>query len=167
MPKLLPGDTQRYLRAGVALREELADRLGPQGVMIFPSYASPAPRHIKPLLPPWYFVYTAIINVLERVRGIMLTFGLPLKYRAWGAGGQDACCGRLGGCVRVPWGSVEPRRVQHGLRRKCVEASGGRRRGRPRGLRANGGLGPARLVERRGRLWRRSEALLWEPPPQR
>jgi hypothetical protein len=26
----------------------------------------------------------------------------------------------------------------------------------PRGLRANGGLGPARLVERRGRLWRRS-----------
>ena len=54
------------------------------------------------------------------IRGTMLTFGLPLKYRAWGTGGQDACCGRLGGCERVPWGSAEPRRVQRGLRRKCV-----------------------------------------------
>ena len=33
----------------------------------------------------------------------------------------------------------------------------------PRGLRANGGLGPARLVERRGPAM---EAL-WEPPPHR
>ena len=46
-----------------------------------------------------------------RVRGIMLTFGLPLEYRAWGTGGQDACCGglaisdvpqlRLGGARRL------------------------------------------------------------------
>jgi hypothetical protein len=41
-----------------------------------------------------------------RVRGIMLTFDLPLEYRAWGAGGQDACCGGLDGCVWASWGSV-------------------------------------------------------------
>lgn len=93
VPKVLPGDTERFVRAGEALRDELADRLGPRGVMIFPPYASPAPRHVKPLLPPWYWVYTAIINVLElpstQVPLGLNADGLPLGVQVVGLHDHD------------------------------------------------------------------------------
>lgn len=92
VPKLLPGDRERYVRAGQELRAELADRLG-GGVMIYPPYASPAPRHGKPLLPPWYWVYTAILNVLElpstQVPLGLNARGLPLGVQVVGPRDHD------------------------------------------------------------------------------
>ncbi len=93
VPKVLPGNRDRYVRAGQELRAELVERLGPRGVMIFPSYASPAPRHIKPLLPPWYWVYTAIINVMElpstQVPLGLNVHGLPLGVQVVGLHDHD------------------------------------------------------------------------------
>jgi len=93
VPKLLPMGQQRYVRLGHELRSELVDRLGPRGVMLFPSYASPAPRHIKPLLPPWYWVYTAIINVMElpstQVPLGLNAEGLPLGVQVVGLHDHD------------------------------------------------------------------------------
>jgi fatty acid amide hydrolase 2 len=93
VPKLLPADQDRYVRLGQELRTELVERLGPRGVMIFPSYASPAPRHVKPLLPPWYWVYTAIINVLElpstQVPLGLNDQGLPLGVQVVGLHDHD------------------------------------------------------------------------------
>ena len=51
-------------RWAAACARELLDALG-DGVMLYPSYVSPAPRHYKPLWPPFNFVYTAIINVMQ------------------------------------------------------------------------------------------------------
>jgi fatty acid amide hydrolase 2 len=65
LPKLLPGNRGELVQRGLELKAELVERIGPQGVMIFPPYSSPAPRHIMPLLPPFNWVYTAIINVME------------------------------------------------------------------------------------------------------
>jgi len=93
VPKLMPGNRDRYVRMGQDLRAELSERLGPRGVMVFPPYASPAPRHVKPLLPPWYWVYTAIINVMElpstQVPLGLNADGLPLGVQVVGLHDHD------------------------------------------------------------------------------
>ena len=55
----------RFAELGHQLKAELVERLGPRGVLLYPSYPSPAPRHYRPLLPPFNWVYTAILNVME------------------------------------------------------------------------------------------------------
>lgn len=56
---------EKVAAATRALREEISSRLGPMGVMLYPSHSRPAPRHRAPLLTPTAWVYTAILNVLE------------------------------------------------------------------------------------------------------
>lgn len=55
----------KFIEMGRELRQELVEAIGPSGVMLYPSYVSPAPKHNKPLFPPFNWVYTAIINVME------------------------------------------------------------------------------------------------------
>jgi fatty acid amide hydrolase 2 len=75
VPKWLPGLSKGMLEAGRALRAELVERIGPDGVMLYPSYAEPAPRHRWPLLPPTRWGYTSILNVL-RVPSTQVPLGL-------------------------------------------------------------------------------------------
>jgi fatty acid amide hydrolase 2 len=65
LPKLIPSQGRRFVEMGQALRREVVDLIGPRGVMLYPPYPTTAPRHHKPLLPPFNWVYTAIFNVLE------------------------------------------------------------------------------------------------------
>jgi fatty acid amide hydrolase 2 len=65
IPKLLPKQVQRFVEQGRALRAELVERIGPRGVMLYPTYPTVAPVHHKPLFPPWRWIYTPIINVME------------------------------------------------------------------------------------------------------
>jgi fatty acid amide hydrolase 2 len=60
-----PGRGARYVELGRTLRAEILDAIGDDGVLLYPSYVSPAPRHYKPLWPPFNFVYTAIVNVMK------------------------------------------------------------------------------------------------------
>ena len=62
---LLEGRTRRFAALGQQLRLELIDRVGPKGILLYPSYPTPAPRHYRPLMPPFNWVYTAILNVME------------------------------------------------------------------------------------------------------
>ena len=91
--KVLPARTQRFIDMGRALRAELADRLGPNGVMLYPSFPVVAPRHRAPLLTPFQFVYTGIINVLEmpstQVPIGLSASGLPLGIQVVGSRGRD------------------------------------------------------------------------------
>lgn len=64
LPKLAPARTRRMLDRGRELRAALEDLVG-DGVLLYPPYPEPAPRHRKPLLPPFNWVYTAILNVME------------------------------------------------------------------------------------------------------
>ncbi|XP_011304576.1 fatty-acid amide hydrolase 2 [Fopius arisanus] len=46
------------------LRRELSDLLGTDGVFLYPTHPTPAPLHHEPLVKPFNFAYTAVINVL-------------------------------------------------------------------------------------------------------
>lgn len=91
--KLFPGRSKRLVEQGKAVADELEDFLGPQGVMLYPSYTSVAPRHNAPLFPPVNWVYTAIFNIAEMpVTQVPLGLnenGLPLGVQVVGARGQD------------------------------------------------------------------------------
>jgi fatty acid amide hydrolase 2 len=60
-----PARAARYVELGRTLRGQILDALGDDGVWLYPSYVTPAPRHYKPLWPPFNFVYTAIVNVMQ------------------------------------------------------------------------------------------------------
>ncbi len=94
VPEKLPSTmNQKYIEAGAALRQELIDVMGDNGVILFPSYASPAPKHRKALWPPIKWMYTAIFNVLEfPVTQVPLGLnnqGVPLGVQVVGAPGND------------------------------------------------------------------------------
>jgi fatty acid amide hydrolase 2 len=91
--KASPQQTARFVAMGLALKEEVANRIGDDGVMLFPSYPEVAPRHHAPLLVPVKWMYTAILNVLELpVTQVPLGLdarGLPLGIQVVGAHGRD------------------------------------------------------------------------------
>ena len=88
-----PRARERYVREGAALRAELVERLGPNGVLLYPPHPVPAPRHDAPLFRPLRWVYTAIFNVLELpVTQVPLGLnrgGLPLGVQVAAAHGND------------------------------------------------------------------------------
>jgi len=93
VPKLIPSGASKFVEVGLALRKELVERIGPNGVMLYPSYATPAPRHVKPLLPPLRWIYTAIINAMEmpstQVPLGLNRHGLPLGVQVVATHGND------------------------------------------------------------------------------
>jgi fatty acid amide hydrolase 2 len=93
LPHLMAGRTRRSVERGCALRDELAARIGPHGVMLYPSFTRPAPRHHWPLVHPFHFVYTAILNVLElpatQVPLGLSSEGIPLGVQVVGTHGAD------------------------------------------------------------------------------
>ncbi len=92
-PVTAPGKSERFIRLGEELRQEVLELLGPHGVMLFPSHRYPAPRHLRPLLTPFNWVFTGIFNVLELpVTQVPLGLnarGLPLGIQVVGRHGQD------------------------------------------------------------------------------
>lgn len=60
----MPKRTATMIAHGQQLKGEITAAIG-DGVMLYPSFPEPAPRHGRPLLPPLRWVYTAILNVLE------------------------------------------------------------------------------------------------------
>ena len=92
-PNLVPGGEKRFIREGAELKTRLIDLIGENGVMLYPPYASPAPAHNKPLWPPFNWVYTAILNVMEfPVTQVPLGLdeeGLPLGMQVVGIPGND------------------------------------------------------------------------------
>lgn len=88
-----PDDLKPYEEVGRQLRAELCDAIGHNGIMLYPSYTEPAPLHNKPLMPPFQWVYTGIINVMEMpATQIPLGLnrdGLPLGVQAITTHGND------------------------------------------------------------------------------
>ena len=81
------------MRRGLALKREISDLLGDDGLLLYPPYTRPAPRHHTPLLPPFQWVYTAIFNALELpVTQVPLGLdrrGLPLGVQVVASHGRD------------------------------------------------------------------------------
>lgn len=92
LAKLAPGRVQHYLREAAELRAELVTSIG-DGVLLYPPYPSVAPRHGRPLLPPFQWVYTAVFNAAELpVTQVPLGLaheGVPLGVQVVAAHGRD------------------------------------------------------------------------------
>jgi len=92
LPKLTPGRTRRMLERGRELRAALDELVG-DGVMLYPPYPEPAPRHARPLVSPFNWVYTAILNVMElpvtQVPMGLNAEGLPLGVQVAARAGAD------------------------------------------------------------------------------
>lgn len=92
--KLMASRQAQAVAAGRALRERLAELVGPDTVMLYPSYPRPAPRHYEPLRRPFEFVYTALFNVMQmpatQVPLGLNSDGLPLGVQVAAARGNDA-----------------------------------------------------------------------------
>lgn len=78
------------------LKLELTDLLGNDGVIIYPTHPTPAPMHLEPLIKPFNFAYTAVINLL----GFPATHcplglskdGLPIGVQVIANENQDRLC---------------------------------------------------------------------------
>jgi len=112
----MPGRVAKMRAVGEELREELTERLGDGGVMLYPTYAEPAPRHGVPMLPPTRWAYTALLNAME-VPATQVPLGLgargvPLGLQIAGAHGNDHLTMAVAfGLERRFGGWVPPRRL--------------------------------------------------------
>lgn len=78
------------------LRNELIDKIGENGVFLYPTHPTSAPYHNEPLIKPFNFSYTAVMNVL----GLPATHcpmgldrnGLPIGVQVVAAEGNDRLC---------------------------------------------------------------------------
>jgi fatty acid amide hydrolase 2 len=93
VPKQYRNVITRYAADGALLKQELADAIGPGGVMLFPTYPEVAPPHMSPLLPPFRWTYTAVLNAMEMpATAVPLGLnpqGLPLGAQVVGVHGAD------------------------------------------------------------------------------
>ncbi len=113
----LTGMAERYVALGQELQRELEATLGPNGVLLFPPYSRPAPRHRDAWRTAMDAQYTAIFNVLENpVTVVPVGFerrGLPLSVQVVGARGRDALTLAVGKALEADlggWVRAEPQR---------------------------------------------------------
>jgi len=78
---------------GYALAKDIQELLGEDGIMLYPTHPSPAPRHNQPLFRPGDFSYCAIFNVLgvpvTQVPLGLSSKGLPLGIQVIGGMNSD------------------------------------------------------------------------------
>lgn len=93
LPELLPDTSSKSLAETQALREELDNLLGDDGVLLFPPHARVAPKHGRALMVPVRFGFTAVFNAVELpVTAVPCGFddeGVPLGVQVVGAYGRD------------------------------------------------------------------------------
>lgn len=123
LPPLLPSQAAKFLALAAKLRSEIVDAIGDHGVLLYPPYATTAPRHYVSLIPPFRWVYTAIFNALElpatQVPLGLDRAGLPLGVQVVSVHGGDALTiGVACELERVFGGWVPPARHRlHGIMR--------------------------------------------------
>ncbi len=120
--RLLGDRNRRRIEEGRALRRSLTELIGERGVMLYPSFARPAPLHYLPLLRPFEFAYTAIFNVLEfPVRQVRLGLnerGLPIGVQVAAIHGNDHLTIAVALELERAFGGWVPPRLAHGEERR-------------------------------------------------
>lgn len=111
VPLLAPDDTSEMMAFAEELREDVEDQIG-DGVLLYPSYTRPAPRHALPLLTPMDWVYTAIFNILQ-LPSTQVPLGLtrgraPLGIQVVGRHGNDHVTIAVAGALEEEFGGWIP-----------------------------------------------------------
>ena len=113
---LMPARSVKMTKLGNQLREELANRLGDDGILFMPPYTEPAPRHNVPFLKQlglrFNYSYTAILNVLQlpatQVPLGMDRLRLPLGVQVVARHGQDHLSIATAELIEEVFGGWEP-----------------------------------------------------------
>ena len=88
-----PKKMQKMLELAESMRQEVNQLLDGNTIMVFPSHPRVAPSHYYPLLRPFAFVYTGILNIAQiPVTQVPLGLnenGLPLGIQIGAAHGKD------------------------------------------------------------------------------
>jgi len=116
--EMLPMPRKRFLRMAESLRAELLDAIG-DGVLLYPPYSSPAPRHNLPMLRVFHFAYCGLFNVLgfpsTAVPLGLNARGLPLGTQVIAAPGRDHVCVAVAEALEREFGGwVPPWTVDNG-----------------------------------------------------
>ncbi|CAG9864822.1 unnamed protein product [Phyllotreta striolata] len=98
------------------LRQELLDILGDDGVFLYPTHPTSAPYHNEPLIKPFNFSYTAVINIL----GLPATHcpmgldknGLPIGLQVVAGDGNDRLCLAVAREMEKAFGGWVPPSIQ-------------------------------------------------------
>ncbi|CAH1100064.1 unnamed protein product [Psylliodes chrysocephalus] len=98
------------------LRRELLDLLGDDGVFLYPTHPTAAPYHNEPLVKPFNFSYTAVINIL----GLPATHcpmgldknGLPIGVQVVASDGNDRLCLAVAREIEKAFGGWVPPAIQ-------------------------------------------------------
>jgi fatty acid amide hydrolase 2 len=92
VPALVPEDTSEMMGLAAELRQDLESQIG-DGVLLYPSYTRPAPRHRAPLFTPVDWVFTALLNVMQlpstQVPLGLSADGVPLGIQVASRHGND------------------------------------------------------------------------------
>lgn len=90
--ELLAGSPTKARLHAEALKQELTELMG-DGVILYPPFTRPAPRHDWPMATPLDFAYTGLINVMQfpvtQVPLGLSSEGLPLGVQVIGPHGAD------------------------------------------------------------------------------
>ena len=100
---------RRYLEEGVRLKAEIDSLLGTDGVLLFPPYSRPAPRHSFSWTTPFDAQCTAIFNVMESPVTVVPVStdpasGMPVAVQVVGAQGMDHLTVAAAGIVEAATG---------------------------------------------------------------
>jgi fatty acid amide hydrolase 2 len=89
---LVGGSPTKARRHAEALKVELTELMG-DGIILYPPFTRPAPRHDWPMATPLDFAYTGLINVMQfpvtQVPLGLSSEGLPLGVQVVGPHGMD------------------------------------------------------------------------------
>ncbi|XP_076275159.1 fatty-acid amide hydrolase 2 [Rhynchophorus ferrugineus] len=107
----------RYLKEERdALRLELIDLLADDGVLLYPTHPTSAPYHNEPLIKPFNFAYTGLINVLKlpatAVPMGLDRHGLPIGIQVIANEGNDRLCLAVARELEKAFGGWIPPEVQ-------------------------------------------------------
>lgn len=108
----MPMPHQRNLQRADALQAAMDDLLGDDGVLLYPSYSTPAPRHYQPMLLTFHWSYCGVLNVLEmpatQVPMGLSTRGLPLGLQVVARKGNDHLCLAVAKRLEEEFGGWQP-----------------------------------------------------------
>ena len=106
------GSLRKYLELGDSIRETFVDTLGPNGVLLYPTYPKPAPRHHFALIRPRLTGCTSLFNILQFPSTVVpirkSKKGLPLSVQIIGLMERDALTLQVGEMLEDSFGCYEP-----------------------------------------------------------
>lgn len=117
--------TQRAIIEGRRFRDSLNETLGEDGVMLFPSYPSVAPKHHWPQARLLDWLYTAIFNATEMpVTQVPLGLddnGLPVGVQVVAAHGNDHLCLAVALALEKAFGGWQPPERTQSMLEACLD----------------------------------------------